>query len=155
VDVDRLAGTERSQEELFHLFDELNRAGVQLVFTAAVPPQSLELHARLRSRLESGLVVEAEQQGADLVEAETEPADAGAEPADAETQPVEAEAVVPVPDVVDVEADAVAAEAEAAPVDSGLGANGQRGPTGDWYLSGEKIVKIWPYTENWLMEGLD
>jgi len=58
-DVDALGDTERAQEELFHLFDALQRSGVQLAFTAASPPREVRgLESRLRSRLESGLVVE-------------------------------------------------------------------------------------------------
>lgn len=56
--VDALAGTERAQEELFHIFETLFRSGAQLAFTGADPPQQLgDLEERLRSRLGSGLVV--------------------------------------------------------------------------------------------------
>src|SRR5918992_4702046 len=52
-------GTERAQDELFHLFDDARRAGVQLVFTAVRPPRELSgFEDRLRTRLESGLVVD-------------------------------------------------------------------------------------------------
>lgn len=57
-DVDALDGTERAQDEFFHIFEALHRAGAQLVFTASRPPQELTgLEDRLRTRLESGLVV--------------------------------------------------------------------------------------------------
>lgn len=57
--VDVLGGTERAQEELFHFFDTARRSGVQLVFTATSPPRELTgLEERLRTRLESGLVVD-------------------------------------------------------------------------------------------------
>jgi chromosomal replication initiator protein len=57
--VDALMGTERAQEELFHFFDVARRAGVQLVFTAGCPPRDLSgFEDRLRTRLESGLVVD-------------------------------------------------------------------------------------------------
>jgi chromosomal replication initiator protein len=57
--VDALMGTERAQEELFHLFDVARRAGVQLVFTAECPPRELNgFEDRLRTRLESGIVVD-------------------------------------------------------------------------------------------------
>lgn len=59
-DVDALAGTERAQEELFHIFDALARSGAQLAFGASQPPQRLgEIEERLKSRLGSGLVVAA------------------------------------------------------------------------------------------------
>jgi len=58
-DVEALVDTERAQQELFHLYDDLRRLGGQLVFSSGVPPRELlGLEARLRSRLESGLVVD-------------------------------------------------------------------------------------------------
>jgi hypothetical protein len=58
-DVDALVDTERAQQELFHLYDDVRRAGGQLVFSAAQPPRALlGLEPRLRSRLEAGLVVD-------------------------------------------------------------------------------------------------
>lgn len=64
--VDALMGTERAQEELFHLFDVARRAGVQLVFTAECPPRELSgFEDRLRTRLESGLVVDLSPDGGD------------------------------------------------------------------------------------------
>jgi chromosomal replication initiation ATPase DnaA len=57
--VESLMGTERAQDELFHLFDDARRAGVQLVFTAVQPPRELSgFEDRMRTRLESGLVVD-------------------------------------------------------------------------------------------------
>jgi chromosomal replication initiator protein len=57
--VDALMNTERAQEELFHMFDAARRSGVQLVFTANNAPRDLMgLEDRLRTRLESGLVVD-------------------------------------------------------------------------------------------------
>lgn len=57
-DLDRLAETERALEELFYLFEALHRDDRQLVFAATRPPHELAVPDRLRSRLESGLVVE-------------------------------------------------------------------------------------------------
>jgi chromosomal replication initiator protein len=58
-DVHLLAGKERSQEELFHLFNHLAGAQRQLVFTASAPVRALrDLDDRLTSRLDGGLVVE-------------------------------------------------------------------------------------------------
>ena len=57
-DIHFFAGTERAQEELFHLFNELHGRGRQIVFSSSVAPRELTgLEERLRSRLEGGLVV--------------------------------------------------------------------------------------------------
>jgi chromosomal replication initiator protein len=85
--VDALMGTERAQEELFHFFDSARRAGVQLVFTAALPPRELlGFEERLRTRLESGLVVDLlpteadEALSAELAAAVAEAVEHGPEP---------------------------------------------------------------------------
>ncbi len=58
-DVHLIGEKDRTQEELFLLFNLLVESGRQLVFTSAVPPAAIEgLEARLRTRLEGGLVVE-------------------------------------------------------------------------------------------------
>jgi chromosomal replication initiator protein len=58
-DVHLLAGKDRTQEELFWLYNLMAESGRQMVFTSAVLPQLLEgVEPRLRTRLEAGLVVE-------------------------------------------------------------------------------------------------
>jgi chromosomal replication initiation ATPase DnaA len=58
-DVHVVAGKDRSQEELFVLFNHLVERGRQMVFTTGAPLGELEtLEPRLRTRLEGGLVVE-------------------------------------------------------------------------------------------------
>jgi chromosomal replication initiator protein len=58
-DVQFAAGKERTQEELFHVFNALHDDGKQLVFVSDRAPKELEgLEERLRSRFEGGLVVE-------------------------------------------------------------------------------------------------
>ena len=58
-DVDQCAGKERSQEELFHIFNSLSNNGRQIVFASVHAPKAIEgLEERLRSRFEGGLVVE-------------------------------------------------------------------------------------------------
>jgi chromosomal replication initiation ATPase DnaA len=65
-DVDSLIGTERAQEELFRLFEELKRKGAQLAFGSEAAPGALtELDDRLRTRLESGLVVAIDERSPD------------------------------------------------------------------------------------------
>ncbi len=58
-DIQLLAGKDRTQEELFNLFNQCIDADRQLVFTAPAHPNRLEgLEERIVSRLEGGLVVE-------------------------------------------------------------------------------------------------
>jgi chromosomal replication initiator protein len=58
-DVQFVAGKERTQEELFHVFNVLHAEAKQLVFCSDRPPRDLDgLEDRLRSRFEGGLVVE-------------------------------------------------------------------------------------------------
>jgi len=60
-DVQFVAGKERTQEELFHVFNQFHSAGKQLVLVSDVPPKAIEgLEDRLRSRFEGGLVAELE-----------------------------------------------------------------------------------------------
>ncbi len=58
-DVQDCAGTERAQEELFHLFNSLYADGKQIVLAGDRPPKALDgVDERLRSRFGGGLVVE-------------------------------------------------------------------------------------------------
>lgn len=58
-DVHECAGTERTQEELFHIFNALYASGRQIVLAADRAPKAIDgLEERLRSRFEGGLVVE-------------------------------------------------------------------------------------------------
>ena len=60
-DVQFVGGKERTQEELFHVFNHFHTAGKQLVLVSDVPPKAIEgLEERLRSRFEGGLVAELE-----------------------------------------------------------------------------------------------
>jgi chromosomal replication initiator protein len=69
-DVHALAGRDRTQEELFWLYNLLAESGRQMVFTTAVLPQQLEgIEPRLRTRLEGGLVVELPPPDRDVREA--------------------------------------------------------------------------------------
>lgn len=57
--VHRIGGSDRLQDEFFHLFNAFVEAGRQVVLTADVPPARLRaMAARLQSRFEAGLVVE-------------------------------------------------------------------------------------------------
>jgi chromosomal replication initiation ATPase DnaA len=57
-DVQFLAGKERTQEEIFHIFNSLQSAGKQVILTSDEPPHRIpDLEERVRSRFEGGLVV--------------------------------------------------------------------------------------------------
>jgi chromosomal replication initiation ATPase DnaA len=69
-DVHLLSGKDRTQEELFWLYNELAESGRQMVFTGLVPPAEMEgLEPRLRTRLEAGLIVELPTPDRDVREA--------------------------------------------------------------------------------------
>ncbi len=56
-DLHAVAGTERAQAELFHLFNALSADGIPMVFASDRAPAELEqIEPRLRSRLSAGLV---------------------------------------------------------------------------------------------------
>ena len=58
-DVQFVANKERTQEELFHVFNHFHAAGKQLVFASDSPPKLIDgLEDRLRSRFEGGLVAQ-------------------------------------------------------------------------------------------------
>jgi len=58
-DVHHLTGKGRTQEELLAVWDELLKAGVQIVLAADAPPTELEgLDERLRQRMTNGLAVD-------------------------------------------------------------------------------------------------
>jgi chromosomal replication initiation ATPase DnaA len=58
-DIQLLAGKERSQEELFLLFNEFQEQQRQMIFTSVLPLAKLEgIESRLLTRFEGGLVVE-------------------------------------------------------------------------------------------------
>ena len=58
-DVQFVASKERTQEELFHVFNYFHDAGKQLVFASDTQPKAIDgLEDRLRSRFEGGLVAE-------------------------------------------------------------------------------------------------
>jgi chromosomal replication initiator protein len=57
-DVQYICGKERSQDELFHLFNFFHSAGKQIVLSADRHPKDMDgLEERLRSRFEGGVVV--------------------------------------------------------------------------------------------------
>lgn len=58
-DVQFLAGRDRTEEELFYLFEMMKANGKQIVLTADEPPRSIgKLEPRLRTRFEGGLLAD-------------------------------------------------------------------------------------------------
>ncbi|MBI4396317.1 MAG: chromosomal replication initiator protein DnaA [Elusimicrobia bacterium] len=58
-DVQFLAASESTQEEFFHIFNEIHQGGKQIIMTSDRPPKMLTtLEDRLRSRFEWGLIAD-------------------------------------------------------------------------------------------------
>ena len=58
-DVQFIAGKDRIQEEFFHTFNSITRAGGQIILTSDRPPDEIsKLEDRLRSRFEGGLTID-------------------------------------------------------------------------------------------------
>ncbi len=56
-DIQMIAGKERTEEEIFHTFDTLIKAGKQIVLTSDKPPSAIpKIEDRLKTRFESGLL---------------------------------------------------------------------------------------------------
>lgn len=58
-DIQFIEGRERTEEELFHIFEAMNSNGKQIIITSDEPPRNLgKLAPRLRTRFEQGLLVD-------------------------------------------------------------------------------------------------
>ncbi len=58
-DIQFIAGRGQTEEEVFHTFDTLTKAGKQIVFTSDKPPSAIpKIEDRLKTRFESGLLVD-------------------------------------------------------------------------------------------------
>ena len=60
-DVQFISGKDKTQENLFHIFEALKNQGKQIIFTADVLPREIDgLENRLRTRFESGITANTE-----------------------------------------------------------------------------------------------
>jgi len=58
-DIEIIAGKERTQEEFFYTFNDLHNVGKKIIFTSdKFPKEMTTLEERLRSRFESGIIVD-------------------------------------------------------------------------------------------------
>ena len=58
-DIHELKNKNTTQDELFHVFNELHRKGKQLIFTSDKPPKEISgLEERLKTRFQMGLVID-------------------------------------------------------------------------------------------------
>jgi chromosomal replication initiator protein len=58
-DIQFIAGRDKSQEELFHLFNYMHEHNKQIIFSSDKPPKFIpNLEERLRSRFEGGMIVD-------------------------------------------------------------------------------------------------
>ena len=174
-----LAGTERAQEEFFHLFEALQRRQARIMVAAdRSPPEIAGIDDRLRSRFEGGLVLEVRLGSSDLP-AELRPVPKTMAPAPAPAAPkLSRPAGAPKSSWRE---DVAARDREwimsfgpgtlpgAGRADEGgilgegwegsgdrLGAAGERAAAeGAWYPSGEQVIWQWPRLRDRIVEDLD
>lgn len=60
-DIHELKDKNRTQTEFFHIFNELQSKGKQLIFTSDKPPKDIGVEERIKTRLSSALLIEIHQ----------------------------------------------------------------------------------------------
>jgi chromosomal replication initiator protein len=170
-DVQFVAGKERTQEELFHVFNALYAEGKQLVIASDRPPRELSgLEERLRSRFEGGLVVQMQSPDHALRERlyTRYLRELGVEPTHVMVEYLSSRPAMSVREIIGT-ANRVVASAEVAavpvtmefiraaldPEDSGpAGGAVKRAATDGFFLDREKIILEWPDPATRLIEEL-
>ena len=178
--IEALSGTERAQEEFFHLYEALKRRGSRLMLAADRPPSEISgIDERLRSRFEGGLVLDLEgttvPDGAGEIvlvevgeEATPQPSDediwAGTAGASSEPEgqaSLEDEGVIPPLETMIGERGGLLTDLEEPALDTSAVVEepapepasepGARG----WEPSAEKVVWDWPILEDRLVEDYE
>jgi hypothetical protein len=153
-----LSGTERAQEELFHLMEAVGRRRGRIMVAADRPPNQISaLDDRLRGRLEGGLVVEVEVGQADLRSEIRETVQEPPPPPEPEKKKdVAAEDLEWIKSFRPRGVEAEAEGGEAGEILAALAA-GAEGPDGTepWTPSPEEVVLEWPRPEDRIVEGMD
>ena len=171
--MDALSGTERAQDEFFHLFEALKRRGSRMMLVADRPPNEIAgIDERLRSRFEGGLVLEVDVKKVPAAAGRitlVEPGDelppepshediwAGtAKPqaaAEAQTPATAALVIPPLEDLIGERGGMVLPKEE-----KRAGPHAQRGegePVRGWVPSPEKVVWNWPVLDDRLVEDYE
>lgn len=170
-DVQFVAGKERTQEELFHVFNALYADGKQLIIASDRPPRELSgLEERLRSRFEGGLVVQMQSPDRVLRERLYQRflKDLGIDPTGEMLSYLADRSVSSVREIIGT-ANRILASAEVAAVPVTLGfiraqldpddqeasrAAAMRAAADTFFLDGEKIIWQWPDAGMRLIEEL-
>lgn len=161
-ETEALSGTERAQDEFFHLYEALKRRGSRLLFAASRAPADIPgIDERLRSRFEGGLVLEVEggQVGA-------APAIVLIEPArEASTPPGEEDIWARLTMAPGEKANASASQVAPVipPLEQLIGQTGmivsREEPQAEaprvWTASGEEVVWNWPNLDERLVEDFE
>jgi hypothetical protein len=168
-----LSGTERAQDEFFHLFEALKRRGSRVLLAADRPPGEIAgIDERLRSRFEGGLVLEVEIQGLPAKAGEillVEPGEGGGEASTTEdiwagtgtnaaATDAPAASKVPTVPVIPPPQDRVGERGGLVP-DEKDGSNGTKesadADVRGWVPTPEKVVWNWPVLEDRLVEDFE
>jgi chromosomal replication initiation ATPase DnaA len=145
-----LSGTERAQDEFFHLYEALKRRGSRVILAADRPPSEIgAIDERLRSRFEGGLVLQitgGDGEGSAPLRISTPSVE----------EAVESESASSWASVTrTVEADHAAGASTRARKEVAAGPAAPPGVAAAWRPSREKVVWVWPSVADRLVEDLD